>query len=123
MRRAVPQKYRGRVRDRRRNRVTRMFFIGVVTGFCLSTPVSVWAQGATVEAWLQPSVVLSILAVVLSVGGAWQMVADDRRRIALLEASSVRQDVFTAVLGGLNGKVDRIDAVMTRLSETSQGRH
>lgn len=82
--------------------------IGAMLGFFLAAPVSLLAQGSPMEAWMQPPVVMSLIGIVISLGGARQMVIDDRRRIALLESQAISREVFQETMKRIDGSLDRL---------------
>ena len=87
-----------------------LLVVGVTLGFLGSFPLSLFAQGAAIDDWTKPPVVMSIMGIVLSVGAAWQMVSEDRRRIDRLEAETIRRDTFDEI-------IKRIDASLATLVE------
>ena len=94
----------------------KIFFCGVIAGITGGYNVSLLAfSEIPVQAWLTPGPVLSVLTMIFSVGMAWQLVAEDRRRIATLEADSVRKEVFGATILGLSQLVQSMDKKLDRL--------
>lgn len=87
--------------------------MGLMAGFFLSVPASVIAQGANMSAWTQPQVVMSLVGVFLSIGAAWQMVSEDRRRIAALEANMVGREAFTETMKRIDGHLNQLTEWMT----------
>jgi len=111
------QRHTGTV-DRRRFRPIRLWAIGVVTGFLCNAPVVLAYEAAPLNAWLQPNAVMALAAIVLSVGSAWQMVAEDRRRIAALEDKTVHVEVFKATMQRIDTSLEQITRRMdTRFSK------
>jgi Mg2+/citrate symporter len=98
------------MKDRRRVKHRHLLCAGITIGFLLSSPLSLIAQGSDFADWTKPPVVMSLIGIVLSVGAAWQMVSEDRRRIARLEAETIRRDTFDEI-------VKRIDASLATLVE------
>jgi Mg2+/citrate symporter len=96
--------------DRRRIKSRHLICVGATIGFLLSPPMSLIAQGSDFADWTKPPVVMSLIGVLLSVGAAWQMVSEDRRRIARLEAETIKRETFNEI-------VKRIDASLSTLVE------
>ena len=77
-------------RDRRSRSAWTYVSVGIAIGVCLASPMAVSAQGF--QEWTKPPVLMSIIGLIVSVGMAWQMVQEDRRRIALLETDTVKKE-------------------------------
>lgn len=96
--------------DRRQAKPRSFIAVGMMIGLFLANPISVISQGSnmTVQEWTAPPVLLSLLGIVLSVGMAWQMLQEYRRRLAMLEQTAVRREIFDETMKRIDGSLDKL---------------
>lgn len=100
-------------RDRSSRSAWTYVSVGIAIGVCLASPMAVSAQGF--QEWTKPPVLMSMVGLIVSVGMAWQMVQEDRRRIALLETDSVKKENLVEVLKRVDEVFKRIDGSLNLL--------
>jgi len=101
------------LRDRSSRSAWTYVSVGIAIGVCLASPMAVSAQGF--QEWTKPPVLMSMVGLIVSVGMAWQMVQEDRRRIALLETDSVKKENLAEVLKRVDEVFKRIDGSLNLL--------
>ncbi len=98
-----------RMKDRRQVKPKSFVLVGFMLGMCAANPISLLAQAQVgLSAWMQPPVVMSLVGVILSVGMAWQMVTDDRRRLTNLEANTVLRETFVETMKRIDGSLEEL---------------
>ena len=107
-----PEPIRLRLIERRRIRPMWVYQIGVATGLFLGSVGTALAQG---EKWTEPSTVFSLGGLLVSVGVAYNLLQDSRKRIDKLEEHSATKESVNDMKSQMTDRFDRIEDKLDRM--------